>query len=119
MAFRYSLLERVYGQRSVLRNFYLVPILVEDLDRQLLVHDVVLCEENVEPDTCGRGNRADGIRLKRGNQSRRQVLRRNGGRDLRANAVVETPFDYVRSGEIGKCETSVKRLRFKPRIALL
>lgn len=65
MAFCYPLFECINRQSTVLRNLYLVSVLVEDLNGQLLVHDIVLCQQDIEAHARWRCDGANGIGLER------------------------------------------------------
>jgi len=71
-----------------------MPIFFQDLNRQLLVNQVVLSEKNVEHDVGLRSDRTDSVRFEGRNQCGRQVLRAHRRRYLRADTVVQTPLDY-------------------------
>lgn len=42
-----SRLERIDCQRSVFGNFHLMPILLQDLHRQLLVDEIIFCYQDI------------------------------------------------------------------------
>src|SRR5882724_7203911 len=72
-----------------------MSILVQYLHRQLLVHHIVLRQQDVEPHPRRRRHRTHRIGLERRYQPRRQVLLRHGRRHLRADAVVQAPLYCV------------------------
>ena len=59
-----------------------MPVLLQYLDRELLVDEVVLGEEDVEGDVVGRGDGRDGVGLERGDERGGEVLRGRGRGDL-------------------------------------
>ena len=98
-------LERVDRDGTVVRDLDHVAVLLEDLHGQLLVDHVVLGEQDVERDVVGGEDRVLRIRLQRGYQGRREILDGYWRSDLRADAVVQAPFDccYV-SGRVCTCD---------------
>ena len=70
-----------------------MPILLQDLHRQLLVHQIVLREEDVERDVVWCGHGRDGVGFERGDERGGEVLCGGGGGYLGGDAVVEAPFD--------------------------
>jgi hypothetical protein len=73
-------LERVNCKRAILRNLYRMSILLQYLDRELLVHQIIFREQNVEYDVVRRSRRTDGARLESRDERRCEILCAHGRR---------------------------------------
>jgi hypothetical protein len=91
-------LERVDSKRSILRNLDRMPILLQYLHCELLVHQVIFREQNVEYHVVRRSRRTDGARLESRDERRCEVLCAHGRRHFRADAIIQAPFDWRQSG---------------------
>lgn len=90
---RDSSLESIYRQTPILRDLDRMSVLLKYLDRQLLVDEVVLGEEDVEHNVIWCRNRADRVGLQSGDQRGREILSIHRSGDLRTDAIVKAPLD--------------------------
>ncbi|KAI3479879.1 hypothetical protein L1887_58027 [Cichorium endivia] len=84
-----ALFDRHHGEVTVVHHVDLVALVGEDLARQLLVHHIVLGEQNVVRHLVGALGGRRCRALERGQQRIVQVGGRGGRVDVRADAVVE------------------------------
>ena len=85
-------LERVDGQRAILRNLDCMSVLLQYLHCEFLVHQIIFREQNVEYHVVRRCRRADGARLECRDERRREVLCAHGRCHFRTDAIIQAPF---------------------------
>ena len=93
-------LEGVDSQASVFSDLDGMAVLLEDLDGQLLIHQVIFRQQNVEGDIIRRRDGADGVGLQCRDQGRREVLRGDWSCHLRTYTVIQAPFHCAKKERI-------------------
>ena len=94
-----------------------MAILFKDLDSQFLINKIVLREKDVKGNVVWCRDGADGIGFQSGNESRRKVLASNRSSDLRTDAIVQTPLDYLQTNIRDSLSEEEKHLRLSRDIA--
>jgi hypothetical protein len=90
----HSLLVLLDRNSTVFSNLGLVSVLLQNLDRELLIDLVIFGKQNIEMHVVDIRYGADNVRLQCSRQREGEILSRARCRDLRGNAIVQAPFHY-------------------------